>query len=230
MGTIVAKIGPVNDIVNMKRYFFLVSIAFCCLVLQVSCSKVDIVSPVASVNVRSASFDNNGGSYDLVLTCNTDWTSSCDFDEVKVDPSSGYGSSIVKLTVPANLGKLTENIRIVFTATGANSDTTTTTSSVRTVATVSAAPFIDLDRNEVTLPAEGGGIRMELYSNSSWKIADGSDLGVVEITPVEGTFNAHLAVSAPANTTGGQKRYAVNFVLDNHPSIYQKLTIVQKSL
>lgn len=203
----------------MKRFFTIVS----AVVALTACDKV--VTPDASIEPRTAVVDYDGGTSVFALTCNTTWTATCDYEEVTVTPSSGEGDATITVTVPPSTYEDTRSIRVTVVA--AN-DESTTTHTARHIITLAAKPFIRLASNEGYVSPDGGGVRIDVYSNRAWSVSsDRPDL--VTVSPASGLNNGSVAVSVPENATGSARTSRITVSLVDFPGAAVDYTLIQNS-
>lgn len=198
----------------MRKYLLLFFVA----VLFISCEKEqDPTITTAPVN-HFVNF--SGGTISLMVSSNADWSAECEETNVTVEPMSGRGDMTVRVTVPENKEGVTKSVRVTFTAKGNEK-----TSTAKAVITVDAAPYISLSRSSSTIPAQGGGVQVDLSSNGEWS-ASCSDPSVV-VTPSAGNKNALVTISLDENTTSVERKFSVTFAMKEYPDKKTELIIIQ---
>jgi len=207
----------------MRKFALLAAVVLC--FLQ-SCS-ID-VAPSAYVNVTTVGFDKEGGCYYVVLAANSSWEASSEDESVVIEPSSGYGSMPVSITVPANRGRETNTIRITFTVTG-QGESSSSTRTAKTVATINASPFIDATAEAVELTAQGGGARFTVQTNCDW-VLEGNTPQWLSVTPQGGTYNSIIEVYAPVNNSGTSRSFKLSFAVVGSEDLKVSVNVVQNSI
>lgn len=192
-------------------------------ILAASCTEEE--KPKVSVEPTSSALEYTGGTVPMEVISNAPWTATCDYSEVEIHPASGDGNASVTVVVPQSTYKETQAVRITFKAKRDSSYTST----AKYVITLEAKPFIDLSSASGFISPDGGGVRIALTSNQEWTATATPSIAGIEITPVSGTYNADVAVSLPANTTGSTRSSNVTFALKNYPEIKAVYTVSQNS-
>ncbi len=204
---------------KMKRFLAIIS----AVAVLTACD--DIVTPNASIEPRSVAMDCNGGTSVFALTCNTTWTASCDYEDVKIHPSEGDGNASVTVTVPPSIYEETQVIRISVVA--AN-DETESTYTARHIITLEAKPFLRLARTDGYVSPDGGGVRLDVYSNKAWSVkAEPADF--VTLSQTEGENNASLTVTVPENNTGSARSSHITLSLKDVPGVSAEYTLTQNA-
>lgn len=211
--------APILRIMKMKRILALISAA----AVLAACK--DPVTPDASIEPRSVSMDYNGGTSVFALTCNTTWTASCDYEDVGIHPDSGEGNASVTVTVPPSVYEETQVIRISVVA--ANNETEST-HTARHIITLEAKPFIRLAQTSGYVSPDGGGVRLDVYSNKTWTAkADPADF--VTLSQAEGSDNAALTVTVPENNTGASRTAHITLSLKDVPGVSAEYALTQNA-
>lgn len=191
----------------------------------VAASCTEEAKPKVTVTPSSSALPYTGGSVPMEVTSNAPWTASCDYEEVEIHPDSGEGNASVVVVVPQSSYKETQAVRVTFSAKRDSSYTST----AKYVITLEAKPFIDLSAASGFISPDGGGVRFALVSNQQWTVTANPAIDGISIDPVSGTYNADIAVSLPANTSGSTRSSAITFTLKDFPEVKAVYTVSQNS-
>jgi outer membrane lipoprotein-sorting protein len=137
-------------------------------------------------------FDASGGTLNVVVTSNTNWTAVSSATWLTLTPASGTGDGLATVTAAANTGEAR-----TATVTVAGGDISVTVTVTQAPATASAfiltvAP-VTLDFN-----AAGGTLNIAVASNTNWT-AVGSATWLT-FSPASGANDGTVGVTAAANT------------------------------
>ncbi len=191
------------------------------ILMVTSCHKV--VDPVISVDPYAVTFDYKGGSFDVNVRCNVDWTVDCDTLGITISPTSGTKNGAVRISVPATTSKSTQVARITFTAKGEESSKI-----AKTVVTIGSYPFIGVDIGQLSIAPEGGGTQFLLTANREWTATCSNP--AFTFYPKTGGVNEIITVTADVNTTGSPKECLLTFRLKEYQNTTAQIKIVQTSL
>jgi hypothetical protein len=203
---------------GMRKIF---PIILAVVLMATSCHKV--VDPEISVDPYAITFDYNGGSFDVNVRCNVDWTVDCDTLGIIISPTSGTKDGIVRISVPATTSKSTQVARITFTAKGEESSKL-----AKTVVTIGSYPFIGVDLGQLSIAAEGGGTQFMLTANREWTATCSNS--AFKFSPESGEVNDIIRVTADINETGTPRECLITFRLKEYRNTTAQIKIVQTSL
>ena len=186
-----------------------------------ACHKV--VDPEISVDPYAITCDYNGGSFDVNIRCNVDWTADCDTLGITISPTSGTKDGSIRISVPSTTSKSTQVARITFTAKGEESSKI-----AKTVVTIGSYPFIGVDVGQLSIAAEGGGTQFLLTANRQWSATSSNP--AFTFSPENGAVNDIIRVTADVNNTGSPRECIINFKLKEYQNKTAQIKIVQTSL
>ena len=189
--------------------------------IATACHKV--VDPEISVDPYAITCDYNGGSFDVNVRCNVDWTADCDTLGITISPTSGTKDGSIRISVPSTTSKSTQVARITFTAKGEESSKT-----AKTVVTIGSYPFIGVDVGQLSIAAEGGGTQFLLTANRQWSATSSNP--AFSFSPENGAVNDIIRVTADVNNTGSPRECIINFKLKEYQNKTAQIKIVQTSL
>lgn len=153
-------------------------------ILSFSCEKPFV--PELSVSDSVANFDANGGDKNITVSSNADWTVSKDADWVTtktsgntltITASANEGFSARTATVTVKADALSESIKVTQLAN---------------------TPSLLLDKESLTISAEGGALSIEVTSNAPWKVEAADEW--LTVKTAEGNGNGTISVEVAANT------------------------------
>lgn len=189
--------------------------------IATACHKV--VDPEISVDPYAITCDYNGGSFDVNVRCNVDWTADCDTLGITISPTSGTKDGSIRISVPSTTSKSTQVARITFTAKGEESSKI-----AKTVVTIGSYPFIGVDVGQLSIAAEGGGTQFLLTANRQWSATSSNP--AFSFSPENGAVNDIIRVTADVNNTGSTRECIINFKLKEYQNKTAQIKIVQTSL
>jgi len=189
--------------------------------IATACHKV--VDPEISVDPYAITCDYNGGSFDVNVRCNVDWTADCDTLGITISPTSGTKDGSIRISVPSTTSKSTQVARITFTAKGEESSKT-----AKTVVTIGSYPFIGVDVGQLSIAAEGGGTQFLLTANRQWSATSSNP--AFSFSPENGAVNDIIRVTADVNNTGSTRECIINFKLKEYQNKTAQIKIVQTPL
>lgn len=189
--------------------------------IATACHKV--VDPEISVDPYAITCDYNGGSFDVNIRCNVDWTADCDTLGITISPTSGTKDGSIRISVPSTTSKSTQVARITFTAKGEESSKI-----AKTVVTIGSYPFIGVDVGQLSIAAEGGGTQFLLTANRQWSATSSNP--AFTFSPENGAVNDIIRVTADVNNTGSTRECIINFKLKEYQNKTAQIKIVQTSL
>lgn len=186
-----------------------------------ACHKV--VDPEISVDPYAITCDYNGGSFDVNVRCNVDWTADCDTLGITISPTSGTKDGSIRISVPSTTSKSTQVARITFTAKGEESSKI-----AKTVVTIGSYPFIGVDVGQLSIAAEGGGTQFLLTANRQWSATSSNP--AFTFSPEYGAVNDIIRVTADVNNTGSPRECIISFKLKEYQNKTAQIKIVQTPL
>ena len=189
--------------------------------IATACHKV--VDPEISVDPYAITCDYNGGSFDVNIRCNVDWTADCDTLGITISPTSGTKDGSIRISVPSTTSKSTQVARITFTAKGEESSKI-----AKTVVTIGSYPFIGVDVGQLSIAAEGGGTQFLLTANRQWSATSSNP--AFTFSPEYGAVNDIIRVTADVNNTGSPRECTISFKLKEYQNKTAQIKIVQTPL
>ena len=187
--------------------------------LAASCGKEEAL-PEISIDGNLTAMPCNGGTVKVPVTCNCLWTAACDSAYVMIAPSSYEGSCNVSVTVPPTSAKVTDTVRINFTAVSAGQ-----TVSAQYLVTLEPRPFIASPQTASTVyvSAEACTVTVEIESNDEWEYVYSSANKTLTLAPESGTGSQEVRVDFPAAAVTRNKTFNLTFRLKSDNT--QKVTI-----
>jgi len=203
----------------MKRYLLFL-VVFC--LALVSCNQE--TNFYLTPDQRNLVCGPDGGTFDDLIFTNGSWTCTVSDDAVTVTPMSGDYTQPVHVVVGQNSEMYTKSIRIHFTSTSGDLSRV-----ANVVVTQDCYPFIFCDEDVKTVGPEGGQVRFTVNSNEAWAIAQPRAITFFRVTPHEGGPNSTtVTFDIPANDEGHERTFEATLQLQEHPSVSETLTVVQK--
>ena len=146
-----------------------------------------------SVNPGEFAVQTNGGSQNVTVISNKDWTVTSGADWLTCSPVSGVaGSASVSMTAAANYTESNRSAELTFTA-GAVSKKCMVSQAGEIVLSISTV--------EVSIPAEGGTQSIAVTSNMNWEVSSDTDWCI--FSPKSGSAgNRSVSITAAGNYTG----------------------------
>ncbi|MDD5950692.1 MAG: BACON domain-containing carbohydrate-binding protein [Bacteroidales bacterium] len=151
--------------------------------LTFSCEKPFVTELELSDSV--ANFNAEGGSVNINVSSNADWTVSKDADWF----STNLVGDALTITVSANEGF---DVRTANVTVSANE-----LSRVVKITQLASTPSLAIDIEEMAMDAEGGNFTIEVTSNAPWTVETVDEW--VSAGPSEGNGNASISVVVAAN-------------------------------
>ena len=166
----------INKLIKAAAFVMAVLLSF-------SCEKPFVTE--LSVSDSIANFDADGGDKNITVSSNADWTVSKDADwvttnvggsslTITVSANEGFDSRTATVTVSAN--ELRENIKVTQLA---------------------STPSILLDKESLSVAAEGGVFSIEVTSNAPWKVEAADEW--LTVKTAEGNGNGTISIEVAAN-------------------------------
>jgi hypothetical protein len=137
-----------------------------------------------SFDKASQEIDAEGGSFELMLKSNGDWTINPDKEWVSITPMSGKGNATLTIIVEANT---TGDIRMAEVKA-----TTKDNTAVLTLTQSKAVEYINVTPKEIECNSEGGEFTVELSTNIDWFVAAPE---WIACSPAEGSGNATITMT-----------------------------------
>jgi hypothetical protein len=160
----------------------------------------------ATLSVSSTSLiiaANEGSTSTLTITSNTSWTVSSNQTWVTPNQTTGSGNATITFTAHNNPEVEQRIATITVSSLGITTKTVTITQSEGSV-------ILTLSTYSLTLDAvEGSSATTTITSNTSWNVA--FSCGWLNITPLSGTGNSPISISAETNNTTSDRSDSVIF-------------------
>ena len=137
-----------------------------------------------SFDKASQEIDAEGGSFELMLKSNGDWTINPDKEWVSITPMSGKGNATLTIIVEANT---TGDIRMAEVKA-----TTKDNTAVLTLTQSKVVEYINVTPKEIECNSEGGEFTVELSTNIDWFVAAPE---WIACSPAEGSGNATITMT-----------------------------------
>lgn len=195
---------------NMKSLKCLLYVAAVALAL-VGCRK----SVEVSFSTTSQEVGAQGGSFEVVLTSNGEWTISETSDWIVVDPRSGNGGTTLAVTVEPNLG--------AEARTGIVKATTKDNTAVLTVKQ-SAGKAITITPDHYQCGTEGGEFTVWVTANFDWTVMDAPDWVVFSETEGSGDNQLTVTVMPPQGELAASREASVTI---GNADVFATLLVVQ---
>lgn len=185
------------------------------------------VNPEISLSLYRAGVGFEGGSFKTVVSCNTDWYSSCDVDGVVISPAEGVDGDTISVIVPPSDVISTRIVEITVTA-----EANDVTDYAKFQVTQESRPFIANYTPEVHMGSDGGNAVFLVNSNRHWDVVSSSCNGIpcsLNIDPVFRDANEiEVIVAVPAADSAEENVYLVTLALTDFPQYTAELKIVQE--
>ena len=178
-----------------------------------------IPDPVLTLSSSSAEIGSNGGTVNLTVSANNEWTASSDGDWLKVTPDKGTsGSATVTLEARANTSTQAREGKVKFSSANLEQEFTVIQAGI-------PAPFINLSSGSFVYSAGGGSYNLTVYANRDW--TSSSDASWVTLNPDSGVSgSSDIVVSVSENTDYEERTATVTFSADNETV---SLVIIQRA-
>lgn len=152
--------------------------------------------------------DATGGSYEVMVTANCDWTINNTADWIHCEPTSGHGNGIVTINIdPIETDVDDREANIVFV------DTENNSMSVHVMQHSPLNVFINLTPSILVFEYTGGVGEVTVYSNSNWTVS--CDASWVTLSATSGSGNGNLEVTVTENPTMLETRMTnIRFVIE----------------
>ena len=174
--------------------------------------------PSISVTPGEVDVLAEGGSFDISVVSNTDWTVTCDAGDVTIDPTSGNGDGKVTVTLAAT--DVTREVSLTFTAT-LDGKTKVVVAKVKQTIVVVEEPVVRLvDGATYSIDGNGGVLDVKVETNIE-SVAEVAIQGSPEwLTVVNGAATRAMrtdliTLKAAKNTTGSARQAKVTVFYSN---------------
>ncbi|MCP1382705.1 BACON domain-containing protein [Runella salmonicolor] len=157
-----------------------------------------------SATTRAVSVSGEQGSFSL--TTNTNWTARSNANWLKISPVSGNaGSNLpINYTAEANTNTAARTGIITFTA--------GTQTATFTVTQAGIAPSLSVSSTTpATIGASGATLALSVISNLSWSVTKSANSDWITISPISGTGNQNVSVTASANAATTERSATLTF-------------------
>jgi hypothetical protein len=177
-------------------------------------------APSLSVSPSSLDFTAAGGSRQISITSNTNWTVASSASWATVSAASGSGNGTITVTAALNSGNVSLTATITVSGSGIS----------RTVTVTQGIPALSVSPQSLDFSVAGGSKTFDISSNVAWTVtskdpwatvsaASGSGNGTVTVTVAPnsstGSRMATIEVSASANGVG----QAVGILQEGRPTL-----------
>jgi len=178
----------------LKQMMLIVALA----IVATSCSKDKV-----SLDTTNIEIDALGGTRQVNLTANGDWTVNAVPDWMTVSPMSGTGNGQLSITAVANTSAESRTADI-------NVSTKDNTASLK-VTQGFAQNYITVSPASLTCPYEGGEYELQLTSDIAWEILSCPEWITCSATSGTGSANLTLTVYVVAGEASGNREADVKF-------------------
>lgn len=178
----------------LKQMMLIVALA----IVATSCSKDKV-----SLDTTNIEIDALGGTRQVNLTANGDWTVNAVPDWITVSPMSGTGNGQLSITAVANTSAESRTADI-------NVSTKDNTASLK-VTQGFAQNYITVSPASLTCPYEGGEYELQLASDIAWEILSCPEWITCSATSGTGSANLTLTVYVVAGEASGNREADVKF-------------------
>jgi hypothetical protein len=152
-----------------------------------------------------------GSTANLPVTANVAWMLQSAQPWLRVSEGSGSGNKTVLLTADVNPGTAPRTATVTLSSAGLESKTVTVTQA-------GVAPFVEVGTSVLTLAAaEGSSGGVDIKSNTAWTVASSGTW--LTVSPVSGSGNGKLTVTATANLTPGDRSATLTIRAANVPDV-----------
>jgi len=148
--------------------------------------------PFIIINPTYKLVDYPEGSFEVVVQSNIeDWDVSASCDWVEIEPDYGSFNGEFTVNYDENTDPEVRPCTITVSGDGVSVDLTLEQQ---------AAPYIEIDPENVYLDPPAGSFTFEITSNTSWEIEEGSDW-ILEVDPISGSEDDVITVTYAENTS-----------------------------
>ena len=182
-----------------------------------SCGPEPEPAPQESASVKvspsSLSFSVNGGSEEVKVTTNCNWTAESDSDWAVLNITSGgisNSGAVVKVTVQANKGDA-RNAIVTFTGKGSNVVTTKLTISQE--AYVPAEQILTVSPTTLNMAAAGQTASITLKATGDWTAAANASWITIDKASGSGSDKSQVVTVTAAANTEGERSGKVTFTM-----------------
>lgn len=164
---------------------------------------------VVSVDKKSYAATPAGGSDDVKVTSNTDWTATADADWVTVTPASGAaGETAATVTVAPNAAAEAREAKVTFVAGDAKAEYTVSQEAIS----------VAVSHTSVNVAGEGADVTVTVTANAAWTATSSAEW--VTVAPAEGEAGAvEVTVTAAANETEADRTATVTFAVNENVKV-----------
>lgn len=161
-----------------------------------------------TLSLTEIEVDAEGGSYEVSVTSNCDWTISNVVDWLHCEPSSGHGNGIVTVNIdPIDSDDNNREANIVFAGTD------NALVSVHVMQHLPLNVFVNVSPNTLAFDYTGGVEHVMVYSNSSWTTSCDADW--ITLSAASGSGDTDLEVTVAENPMVLETRVAnISFIVE----------------
>ncbi|MFR9513839.1 MAG: BACON domain-containing carbohydrate-binding protein [Rikenellaceae bacterium] len=134
-----------------------------------------------------------GESFEVDVTANCQWSLGDLPEWISVDPLSGEGDATLLITCEPN--ELTDSREATLTFSAGE------LSRQLQISQAGAVPFVEIDKEEIVMKAEGESVSIDVISNYTWSIGDHPEwisVDIVSVDPSSG-YNATMLITCEPN-------------------------------
>jgi len=187
------------------------------------------VDPEVSLSMNRIGLGFEGGSFETIVTCNTDWYASSNYDGVILSPTEGVDGDTLHVYIPES-NEITTRLISVYVTAETNDESAATTCFV----SQEAMPFISSTIPFRIIESKGGNAVFLVNSNHPWEVVgmtrNGEDCSL-DIDPLEWDTNEHeVYVTIPPTETTEVTIYVIKLALKDYPKHSVELGAIQKGL
>ena len=183
------------------------------LVVMAGCGKkVDVAFGTSTLSIAA-----EGGSVEVSLTSNGDWTIDTYPEWLTVSPTSGNGDATLTLTAPINNSDAARSGEVKV-STKDNSATLTVSQEVM------EKGFIIVNPEMIDCNAEGGIFTLTVNSNCDWSVNTAANW--LSCDPISGTGNGTVTVNITP-IDGDVEMREVNIIFSNSESLLLAVRVMQ---
>ncbi len=155
-----------------------------------------------SVSPTSLNVGSDSGQASFNVSSNTNWNASKTASWFWLSPENGTGNGTVQVNYQENTSTSSRSATITVSANGVANRTVTITQ-----AGAMPSPFLSTNLTNLNYDAPGGSRAINVSSNISWTASDNSSWLI--ITPVSGSNNGSITVTAQANSSTNSRTGSV---------------------
>ena len=178
--------------------------------------------PHLSVSATNVTMPVEGASKKVDITSNVDWKASCTAGWITLTPKSGNGNG--ELTIKASANANDESRTAVVKVTDASGNLSCSIQ-VKQMAD-ETEPYLEVDTESVSAPAEGLEKKVNVSANVGWKAS--CTASWVTLSPKSGNGDGVMTITVAANASY-EARSAVVKVTDTNGTLSYNVTVEQEA-